>query len=181
VAATRWARSPQAARLLGTREGLVGVAGDSAGGNLAALAALAARDDGLAPLRAQVLVYPALDAAMSGASHAEFADGPMLTRGDLERCWSAYLGGSDGRQASPLAVERLEGVAPAAIAVAGHDPLRDDGLRYAEALRDAGVPVDVEIFEDMVHAFIRFGGAVDRAAELHRWAGDRLRAAFAEA
>jgi acetyl esterase/lipase len=78
-------------------------------------------------------------------------------------------------------MQDLAGAPRAAIAVAGHDPLRDDGLRYAEALRAAGVHADVELFEDMVHAFIRFAGVVDRAGELHRWAGDRVREALRDA
>jgi acetyl esterase len=178
IAAVRWARTAAAAQQLGTEPGVVAVAGDSAGGNLAALAALAARDDGLPPLRLQLLIYPALDAAMTSDSYTMFADGPMLTRGEMAECWSVYLAGAGGAQASPLAMEDVAGVAPAAIAVAGHDVLRDDGLRYASALHRAGVPAAVENFEDMVHAFIRFAGVVDRAGELQRWAGERVREAL---
>jgi acetyl esterase len=177
VAVVRWARDEGAA-LLGIGPARVAVGGDSAGGNLAALAALAARGDGLPPLRAQVLAYPALDPAMAGDSHTEFERGPGLTRAEMEAFWGAYLGEGARDGASPLAAN-LAGVAPAAIAVAGLDPLRDDGLAYAEALRAAGIGVEVERFDDMIHGFIRWAGAVDRAHELHAWMGARVRAALA--
>ena len=86
----------------------------------------------------------------------------------MERCWELYLDGADGADpdASPLNADDLAGVAPAYIAVAGHDVLRDDGLRYAEALRAAGVDVTLERYDDMVHSFLRWGGVVERAREL---------------
>jgi acetyl esterase/lipase len=138
--------------------------GDSAGGNLAAGAARRAG----AGLRGQLLVYPATDAAMETGSYAEFAGGPMLTRDQMARCYEAYLGGADPSdpEVSPLRCPDLAGAPPAFVAVAGHDPLRDDGLRYAEALRAAGVPVEVRVYDDMVHGFLRWGGVVERAHEL---------------
>jgi acetyl esterase len=162
-AALAWATGDGAAQL-GTDPARVIIGGDSAGGNLAAVAARHARG----AVRAQALAYPALDATMSGASYREHADGPTLRPADMEACWSGYLDGGDPADpdASPLAARDLRGVAPALIAVAGHDVLRDDGLRYAEALRAAGVPVRVAVFDDMVHGFIRWGGVVERAREL---------------
>jgi acetyl esterase len=173
-AAVAWAAG-DGAQQLGTDRTRVVVGGDSAGGNLAAVAARHER----ASLRAQLLVYPALDATMSGDSHHEFGDGPMLRAGDIEHCWRTYLG--DGADAadldvSPLAARDLAGLPPAYIAVAGHDVLRDDGLRYAEALRAAGVEVTLERYGDMVHGFLRWGGVVDRARELIEALGEYARA-----
>jgi acetyl esterase len=175
-AAVAWAADAGAAQL-GTDGARVVVGGDSAGGNLAAVAARHARD----ALRAQLLVYPALDAAMAGDSHREFADGPVLAAADMERCWRLYLAGADRSDpdASPLAASDLAGLPPAYVAVAGHDVLRDDGVRYAEALRAAGVPVELERYDDMVHSFLRWGGVADRARELIAWLGGAARAALA--
>jgi acetyl esterase len=162
-AAVAWAAADGAAQL-GTDPARVVVGGDSAGGNLAAVAARHER----AVLRAQLLAYPALDATMAGASYREFADGLMLRAQDMEQCWSTYLGDADRADpdVSPLAADDLAGVPPAYIAVAGHDVLRDDGLRYARALRAAGVDVTIERYDDMVHSFLRWGGVVERAREL---------------
>ena len=139
------------------------VGGDSAGGNLAAV--VARRAGGV---RAQLLAYPALDAEMSGDSYREFGDGPFVSAADMAFCWSTYLDGADpgDPDVSPLAAGDLGAAAPAFIAVAGHDPLRDDGLRYAAALREAGVAVTVQRFDDMPHGFIRWGGVAERAREL---------------
>jgi len=151
------------ARELGFDAQRLVVGGDSAGGNLAAVVGRAG-----AGLRAQLLAYPALDAAMSGESYREFRDGPFVTAADMAFCWRTYLDGADpgDPDASPLVARDLAGAAPAFIAVAGHDPLRDDGLRYACALRAAGVEVTVQRFDDMPHGFIRWGGVADRAREL---------------
>ena len=92
----------------------------------------------------------------------------MLRAKDMQQCWDTYLGDADRADpdVSPLAADDLAGVPPAYIAVAGHDVLRDDGLRYAEALRAAGVDVTVQRYDDMVHSFLRWGGVVERAREL---------------
>ena len=164
VAALRWARGAGAAEL-GADPERIAVGGDSAGGQIAAEAALAARDDGLPGLRAQLLVYPALDPSMGSEAYREFCDGPLLTATEMQFCWGAYLGGGDGYP-GVLGREDLAGAPPALIAVAGHDPLRDDGLAYARALKAAGVTAHVEVYEDMAHGFLRWGGVVDRAREL---------------
>jgi acetyl esterase len=162
-AAVTWAAG-DGARQLGTDPARVVVGGDSAGGNLAAVAARHERE----ALRAQLLVYPALDATMAGDSYREFAEGLILRAQDMELCWAAYLGDADRADpdVSPLKAHDLAGVPPAYIAVAGHDVLRDDGLRYGQALRAAGVDVTVERYDDMVHSFLRWGGVVERAREL---------------
>ena len=172
-AAVAWAVGAGAEQL-GTDAARVLVGGDSAGGNLAAVAARHEHE----AVRAQLLVYPALDAAMTGDSYREFAEGPMLTAADMALCWRTYLGdrfGADDPDASPLGARDLRGAPPAYIAVAGHDPLRDDGLRYAAALRAAGVAVVVDRYDDVVHGFLRWGGVVDRARELIEALGDYAR------
>jgi len=176
-AAVAWAAG-HGARQLGFDPGLVAVGGDSAGGNLAAVAARHARE----ALRLQVLVYPAVDASMGTGSYDEFRDGPMLRAEDMRECWAMYAG-EDGADpdVSPLRAGDLAGLPPAYVAIAGHDVLRDEGLAYAEALRAAGVAVQVERYDDMVHGFLRWGGMVDRAHELVRSVGDAVRGAFASA
>jgi acetyl esterase len=171
-AAVAWAAADGAAQL-GTDPARVVVGGDSAGGNLAAVAARHERD----ALRAQLLAYPALDATMAGDSYREFAAGLMLRAQDMEQCWRTYLGDADRADpdVSPLNAHDLAGVPPAYIAVAGHDVLRDDGLRYADALRAAGVDVTVERYDDMVHSFLRWGGVVERARELIENVGEYAR------
>jgi acetyl esterase len=174
--AVAWALGHGAGQL-GYDAGRVAVGGDSAGGNLAASAALGAG----ASVRGQLLVYPALDAAMESASYAEFADGPMLTAEEMARCYEAYLGAADRADpdASPLRRSDLSGAPPAFVAVAGHDPLRDDGVRYAEALRAAGIAVELRVYDDMVHGFLRWGGVVDRTGELIGELGAAARAMLA--
>jgi acetyl esterase len=171
--AVAWAAGA-GARQLGSDPARVVVGGDSAGANLAAGAARHERE----AVRAQLLVYPALDAAQDSDSYRAFADGVLLGAKDMERCWTLYLDGADGAEpdASPLHAHDLPGVAPAFIAVAGHDVLRDDGLRYAEALRAAGVEVTLERYDDMVHGFLRWGGVVDRTRDLVEALGEYTRA-----
>jgi acetyl esterase len=144
------------------QEGPVVVGGDSAGGNLAAVAVLHARD----AVAAQVLVYPATDAAMAGESFAA-GDQPMLKVSEMEACWTAYRGEAavEDPELSPLHGD-LAGLPPTLIAVAGIDVLRSDGEAYAEALRAAGVAIELTVYEDMTHGFLRWGGVVDRSREL---------------
>ena len=176
--AVAWATG-HGAEQLGYERDRVAVGGDSAGGNLAAVAALHARD----ALRAQLLVYPALDPAMESASYDEFGDLPLLTRDAMAFCWRTYLGSEDAPaaadpDASPLRATDLSGAPPAYIAVAGHDVLRDDGVAYARALEAAGVPVELREFDDMSHGFLRWGGVVDRARELVAELGAHAREAL---
>ncbi|WP_382308597.1 alpha/beta hydrolase [Herbiconiux sp. UC225_62] len=116
--------------------GWLAVAGDSAGGNLAAAVALAARDSGLR-LDAQLLFYPALDPSMRAASHARFGDGYLLTADAMRYYWASYAAGSrdaEDWRCSPGAADSLAGVAPAVVTTAGFDPLRDEGDEYAARL-----------------------------------------------
>jgi acetyl esterase/lipase len=164
--AVAWATG-HGAEQLGYDPTRVAIGGDSAGGNLSAVAALHAPG----ALRAQLLVYPVVDAGMDTDSYREHGDVPLLTRDAVAFCWRTYVG-EDGAarafepDASPLRANELAGAPPAYIAVAGFDVLRDEGVAYARALEAAGVPVTLREFEDMSHGFIRWGGVVDRTREL---------------
>ena len=146
----------------------VSVGGDSAGGQLAAVAALHARDR----VRGQFLVYPALDPAADSESYTQFADGPGLTAAAMGAFWDAYRAGLP-IDTPDLDVTRADlDAAPAAyLAIAGHDPLRDDGRRYARLLRDAGVQTEVRTYLSMTHGFLRWGALVDDAQDVIAWFG----------
>ena len=164
--AVAWATGHGAAQL-GFDPARVAIGGDSAGGNLSAVAALHAKD----ALRAQLLVYPVVDAGMDTGSYREHGDFPLLTAEAVAFCWRTYVGGDDLARAgepdaSPLRAADLSGAPPAYVAVAGHDVLHDEGIAYARALEAAGVPVTLRDFADMAHGFIRWGGVVDRTREL---------------
>jgi acetyl esterase len=143
---------------LGADPTRVAVMGDSAGGNLAAVVSLMARDRGGPAIAHQGLIYPATDLTMSSPSVEENAHAPILTKADMLAFRAHYLGDSDPRQpyASPLFAEDLSGLPPALVQVAEHDPLRDEGLRYAEKLRAAGVPVRTTQYAGMPHGFASF-------------------------
>ena len=164
-AALRWAFANAAA--LGADSTKVGVGGDSAGGNLAAVVAqLAARDGGPAPAL-QLLIYPATDFSARRRSRELFGDGFLLTNSEMDWFETNYLGperthARDPR-ASPLLAEDLSGLAPAYVVTAAFDPLRDEGEEYAEALRAAGTPVAMRRFPGFIHAFIA-GAGVSRNA-----------------
>lgn len=166
VAAYRWVVAN--AGWLGADVRRLAVGGDSAGGNLAATVALAAAREGL-PLAHQLLIYPATDLTRSFESHRLFARGLYLTREFMDVVRATYL--ADVTQesdplASPLFAEVPEGVAPAYVATAGFDPLRDEGEAYAAKLADAGVEVTSRRFESLIHGFANWVsvGAANRAA-----------------
>jgi acetyl esterase len=161
-AATQWVA--QEALKLGGDASRIAVAGDSAGGNLAAAVALRARDSGL-ELALQVLVYPVTDSDLDSESYLRLATGLNLTRAKMEWYWQQYLGGADGSQpeASPLRALDLAGVAPALVQTAEHDPLLSEGEAYAARLAEAGVPVTLTRYEGMIHGFIRMPALVAEA------------------
>ena len=145
--------------------GRVAVMGDSAGGNLAAVVALLARESGPA-IDAQVLLYPVVDLRFSGGSHDVFHAGPLLTRADMDVFRANYLGPHGDPHdpfCSPLLAPDLTGLPPALVITARIDPLHDDGAAYAERLADAGVPTVHHDHEGAVHGFLSFPG-VCRAA-----------------
>ncbi len=156
IDATAWVA--ERAAEYGVDPARLALAGDSAGGNLAALVA---QDLG-ARIRAQALIYPAVDLTLGSASIAEHAHAPVLTRAGIDAFRQHYLGGSgiaaDDPVVSPL-FGPLAGVAPALIQTADLDPIRDDGVRYAEALAAAGVPVRHTNYLRAPHGFASFAGA----------------------
>jgi acetyl esterase len=144
----------------------VAVAGDSAGGNLAAVTALRARDAGL-PVAAQLLVYPAVSHSRHWPSYDENGEGLLLDRRAMRFFTDHYLPDPGQRShpwASPVEAD-LTGVAPAVVAVADHDPLRDEGLAYVERLRAAGVPVELVVARGQVHAYEAFAPAIPSAEQ----------------
>ncbi|PSP74739.1 alpha/beta hydrolase [Halobacteriales archaeon QS_3_64_16] len=158
----------------------IAVAGDSAGGNLAAVTALAARDRGGPNLCRQVLLYPVTDHALDSESYEERAENPMLSRATMEWYWDHYLSRAfDGAHpyASPLRARDLSDLPPATVITAGHDPLRDEGEAYADRLRDAGVETTYTDYEGMLHAFVSFP-ALERASEAREQIVGVLREAF---
>jgi acetyl esterase len=154
---------------LGVDPDRIVVGGDSAGGNLAAVMALLARDAGSPAIRLQVLVYPAVDAHMSHPSVDENGTGYLLTKGDMAWFYGHYgLGGvvqPDDWRISPLLSASLEGVAPAYVLTAELDPLRDEGEAYAAALEAAGVATQHRRFDGMIHGFFTMVGVIDAADE----------------
>jgi acetyl esterase/lipase len=137
--------------------GPVGVMGESAGGNLSAVLCLLARDRGGPALSHQVLLYPATDMT---AEHPATARTPFLSGPEMEAYRRHYLADADpgDPMASPLLASDHGGLPPALIQVAEHDPLRDDGIRYAAALRAAGVPVRLTEYVGMPHGYLNFPG-----------------------
>ena len=147
------------------------VAGHSAGGNLAAVVAQVLRDHGVTALRHQALVYPATDLTLASPSVEEHANAPLLTRRSIDAFLSHYVApGRDVRDPllSPLHGS-LEGLPPALVQVADVDPVRDDGLRYAAALRAAGVPTRVTNYLRMPHGFASMPGVAPALVRQQRW------------
>ena len=169
-AALRWAADH--ASELGGDAGRLGVMGESAGGNLSAVVCLLARDRSGPPIAHQALLYPSADLTLASPSIGRNANAPVLSRGDVLAFRQHYLGQHDPRDplASPLLAGDHSGLPPALIQVAEHDVIRDDGDRYAEALRAAGVPVRFTEYAGMPHAYLNFPAfcrsAPDALAEL---------------
>lgn len=175
--ATRWA-AEHAAELNGDATRLA-VAGDSAGGNLAAVTALRIRDEGGPALAAQLLIYPATAHASSAMpSYAENAEGFGLTRATMEWFWNHYADPAHAKHphAAPLEAADLAGLPPALVQTAEYDPLRDEGDRYAERLRAAGVPTQHSRWDGMNHGFVFWSGKLPKATEAMAEATTWLRA-----
>jgi acetyl esterase len=179
IAATRWVRAHAAELKLDASRLAVG--GDSAGGNLAAVVSLAARDAGEA-VAFQLLIYPATDARRAATSHTTNGQGYLLTRDTITYFHDHYITDpahdADWR-ASPLLHENLQGLAPALVLTAGFDPLRDEGLLYADRLSEAGVRTTYVCFERQIHGFITMGKVIAEANTAVALCAAEVRRAFA--
>ncbi len=176
------------AALLGLRQradelGLDGqrmaVAGDSAGGTLAAVCALMARDAGL-PLALQLLITPGTCAHADTDSHRQFAQGFLLDANTIAWFFDQYIAAEDRTdwRFAPLLADDVEGVAPACVMLAECDPLVDEGVAYADKLRAAGVPVELELTRGVTHDFIKMGRALAEGREAQQVAALALKRAL---
>jgi acetyl esterase len=173
IAATKWVADN--ARQLGIDAARITVGGDSAGGNLAAVVALAARDGDGPKLAGQLLIYPATDFAMNTPSHSEPETSILLTHSVVKWFCNHYLGDADINdwRASPARAKSLDGLPPAYVLVAGGDPLRDEGDEYAKRLKQAGVAVTYRYFPGQFHGFFTMGKLLNQAniaaSEISAW------------
>ena len=174
IAATQWVAANSGE--LGIDAARLAIGGDSAGGNLAAVVTLAARDAAGPALAGQVLIYPATDFAMTHGSHSELGTSVLLTHSVIRWFRDHYLNGAadihDWR-ASPARATSLIGLPPAYVLTAGADPLRDEGDEYAERLKQAGVPVTYKHYPGQFHGFFTMGKLLREAnvavAEIGAW------------
>ena len=180
VAATRWVRDSAAA--LGVEASRLAVGGDSAGGNLAAVVALIARDAGDLPIAFQLLIYPATDQRRIAPSHTTNAQGYLLTADAMRWYHDHYI--DDPKhdldwRASPLLAPDLSRLPPALVLVAGYDPLRDEGIAYAQKLTEAGSRATLVSFERQIHGFVPMGRAIDEANDAVALCAQALRRGLA--
>lgn len=180
VAALGWIADHAAA--LGGDPGRLAVAGDSAGGNLAAVTALMARDQGGPALAHQVLIYPVVDSDLKRASYQAHWEAPMLPGHRMAYFWDQYVPDAGRRgdwRVAPLRAPSHRGLPPATIIAAGIDPLCGEGAAYAEALAGAGVPAAYHLFPGMTHAFFQAPALLDDARAAVDIAGAALQKSFA--
>ncbi|MBI3247645.1 MAG: alpha/beta hydrolase [Deltaproteobacteria bacterium] len=180
-AAIQWA-ALNAASLNGDPSRLA-VAGESAGANLAAVAAIMAQERGTPQMALQLLLYPVMNHDFTTQSCKENAEGYFLTTEMMQWFWKQYLNSdADGENpyASPLRVKRLQNMTPAAIYTAEFDPLRDEGAAYAAKLREAGIPVTYKCQAGLIHGYMGMANAVEPARQARDDAAAALRAAFAK-
>jgi len=178
-AALRWVADH--ARELNADPQRLAVAGDSAGGNLAAVSAAMARDAGTPSLVLQVLFCPVTNHAFETPSYRDNGRDYFLTTDMMRWFWDLYLTSTDeGRdwRASPLGLSDLSGLPPAYIVTAEYDPLRDEAEAYAERLQQAGIPVTLRRYDGQIHDFITMAGAMGQAGPAVEAAAAALRAAF---
>jgi acetyl esterase len=176
IAAATWIAD--SAKSLGIDAARLSVGGDSAGGNLAAVVALAARDGNGPNIAGQVLIYPATDFSRKHPSHHEPETSILLTHSAIGWFMNHYIGGGDINdwRASPARAETLAGLPPAYVLTAGADPLRDEGDEYAARLKEAGVPVTYRHFPGQFHGFFTMGRLLPQANVAAREIGAWLKA-----
>jgi acetyl esterase len=164
---------------LGLHPNALAVGGDSAGGTLAAVCALQARDVGL-QLALQLLIYPGTAARQESASHHTYESGFMLDKATVDWFFNHYIDAKDRDdwRFAPMLAQRHEGLAPAWIGLAECDPLVDEGVAYADLLRMASVAVDLQIYHGVVHGFVNMGRVIPEARRAHEEAGYALKRAF---
>ncbi len=158
----------------------IAVGGDSAGGHLAAVTALRARERGV-ELALQVLVYPITDFSFDTDSYRTHGDVRNLPAASMRWFWNLFLpalASGDDPEVSPLRAPDLRGLAPALVLVSEYDPLCDEGEAYAEALSAAGVPVTLSRYDGMIHGFIRMPAKIDRARDAIAEVSSALRRAL---
>jgi len=179
VAATRWVHANAAEFKLDA--GRMAVGGDSAGGNLAAVVALALRDAGGPALRFQLLIYPGTDQRRGTLSHITSGQGFLLTRDTITYFHDHYIDQPhhdlDWR-ASPLLHKDHRNLPPAFVLTAGFDPLRDEGMAYAQQLTEAGTRTTLVDFPRQIHGFITMGRVIDEANAAVQLCASQLRAAL---
>lgn len=181
-AATEWAAA-HAAELHADPD-RVAVGGDSAGGNLAAVVTMMARDRGGPKLIFQLLIYPATDFRGGTPSHQENADAPILDRETQLWFTNHYLNGEEDKLnplASPLLASDFHGLPPALVITAEYDPLRDEGEAYAEQLKAADVPATVRRYDGLIHGFFSFGVGMDKVQQAMAETATTLREALGKA
>ena len=176
-AAMHWLAA-HAGDALGLDASRLAVGGDSAGGTLTAVSALHARDVGL-PLALQVLITPGTTAHADTPSHKLFASGFVLDAAAIAWFFDHYIAFHHRRdwRFAPLEAD-VDGVAPACVILAECDPLVDEGVAYADQMRAAGVPVELELYRGLTHDFIKMGRAIPQAAQAQQVAADALRQAW---
>ncbi len=179
--ALRWLAAQ--AEKLGLDGSRLAVGGDSAGGTLAAVCAILARDAGVM-LALQLLIHPGCAAHQDSQSHLHFAQGFVLEREQIDWLFDHYLNTAADRddwRFAPLNAPDVDGTAPAWIGLAELDPLLDEGVAYADKLRSAGIAVDIEIYRGVTHEFIKMGRVIPEAHQAHADAAAALRKAFGAA
>lgn len=168
---------------LGIDPGRIAVAGDSAGGNLAAAVTLKARDKRGPKIAFQCLIYPVLDERCNTASYQEFANGFGLTRTKMDFFWKSYRGGLKGEDTllSPCSAKDLGGLPPALIVTAEYDVLRDEGESYAKRLQENGVTTELWRVDGMIHGFVHYAGAIEHGQTVTKEIGRKIAAALSSA
>jgi len=179
IAAAQWVRVNAVSLHLDSSRMAVG--GDSAGGNLAAVVAIAAREAKNLPLSSQLLIYPATDMRRFAPSHSENGEGYLLTKNTISYFHDHYI--DDDRhdqdwRASPLLHDDLSLLPPAFVLTAGFDPLRDEGRQYAEKLSEAGTQSTLVCFERQIHGFVLMGRVLDEANAAVTMCATQLRQAL---